>query len=95
MVMSGYQFMNLQFVHLSKNMPTEHQHLVTVLAYRKYHRRWFKYPFVLAKETISVLQNFCNHPEKGGKISRKQSASACTHILVIFILNGKRKQAHI
>ena len=44
MVMSGYQFMNLKFVHLPKNMPTEHQHLVTVLAYRKYCRRWFKYP---------------------------------------------------
>ena len=43
MVMSGYQFMNLQFVHLSKNMPTEHQHLVMVLAYRKDCRRQFKY----------------------------------------------------
>ena len=28
MVTSGYQFMNLKFVYLSKNMPTEHQHLV-------------------------------------------------------------------
>ena len=46
MVTSGYQFMNLKFVHLSKNMPTEHQHLVTILAHRKYCRRWFK--------------NFCN-----------------------------------
>ena len=27
--------MNLKFVYLSKNMPTEHQLLVTVLAYRK------------------------------------------------------------
>ena len=44
MVTSGYQFMNLKFVHLSKNMPTEHQHLVMVLAYRKYCRRQFKYP---------------------------------------------------
>ena len=25
MVTSGYQFMNLPFVHLSKNMATEHQ----------------------------------------------------------------------
>ena len=33
-----------KFVHPSKNMLTEHQLLVTVLAYRKYHRRWFKYP---------------------------------------------------
>ena len=60
-------------------MPTEHQHLVMVLAYRKYCRRWFKYSPVLAKETISVLQNFCNHPEKAGKKSQKQSASAYTH----------------
>ena len=58
MVMSGHQFMNLKFVHLSKNIPTEHQHLVTVLAYRKYCRRLFKYPLGLAKETISVLRNF-------------------------------------
>ena len=36
---------------------------------------------ILAKETISVLQNFCNHPEKGGQMSQKQSASACTHKL--------------
>ena len=87
--------MNLKFVHLSKNMPTEHQHLVMVLAYRKYCRRQFKYPLGLAKETISVLQNFCNHPEKGGKMSQKQSASACTCILVVFILKWKRKQSHI
>ena len=43
MVTSGYQFMNLKFVYLSKKMPTEHQHLVMVLAYRKDNRRWFKY----------------------------------------------------
>ena len=60
MVMSGYQFINLQFVHLSKNMPTEHQLLVRVLAYRKYCSRWFNIPLGLAKETISVLWNFCN-----------------------------------
>ena len=28
----------------------------------------------LAKETISVLRNFCNHPEKGGQMSQKQSS---------------------
>ena len=61
MVMSGYQFMNLKFVYLSKNMPTEHQHLVMVLAYRKDCRRWFKYQVScpgLAMERISVLWNF-------------------------------------
>ena len=65
MVTSGYQFMNLKFVHLSKNMPTEHQHLVMVLAYRKYCRRRSSIPLGLAKETISVLRNFCHHPWKG------------------------------
>ena len=75
--------MNLQFGHLSKNMPTPTfgngsgiqkipQKVVQVSP--------------LAKETISVLRNFCNHPEKGGKMSQKQSASACTRILVVFIL---------
>ena len=48
-------------------------------------------PLALAKETISVLRNFCNHPEKGGKMSQKQSASACTRILVIFILKWEKK----
>ena len=43
MVTSRYQFMNLKFVYLSKNMPTEHQLLVRVLAYRKDCRRWFRY----------------------------------------------------
>ena len=58
MVTSGYQFMNLKFVYLSKNMPTEHQHLVMVLAYRKDCRRQFKYQLSCpgqAKERISVF----------------------------------------
>ena len=61
MVTSGYQFMNLKFVYLSKNMPTEQQHLVMVLAYRKDCRRQFNYQVScpgLAKERISVLRNF-------------------------------------
>ena len=50
--------MNLKFVYLSKNMPTEHQHLVMVLAYRKDCRRQFKYQVScpgLAIERISVV----------------------------------------
>ena len=74
--------MNLKFVYLSKNMPTEHQHLVMVLAYRKDCRRRFKYPPWTSQG---------NHPEKGGKMSQKQSASACTCILVIFILKWEKK----
>ena len=94
MVTSRYHFMDLKFVYLSKNMPTEHQLLVTVLAYTKNCRRWLRYQVScpgLATETISVLKTFCNHPEKGGKMSQKQSASACTRILVIFILKWEKK----
>ena len=76
-VMSGYQFMNLQFVHLSKNMPTEHQLLVTVLAYRKYRRRWFKYRPWTSQLLLCnyVLWNFCSHPEKGGQMNQKREIS--------------------
>ena len=83
--------MNSKFVHLLKNMPTEHQHLVTVLAYRSTAEGSSSIPLGLAKETISVLRNFCNHAEKGGKMSQKQSASACTRILVVFILKWEKK----
>ena len=48
-------------------------------------------PLGIAKETISVLRNFCNHPKKGGQMSQKQSASPCTCILVIFMLKWEKK----
>ena len=75
-------------------MPTEHQHLVMVLAYRKDCRRRFKYQVScpgLAKERISVLRNFCNHPEKGGKMS--QSTSACTCICIHSEMGKENKLA--
>ena len=57
MVTSGYQFMNMKFMHLSKNMPTEHQHLVTVLAYRKYCGMWFKYnPWTSQGNNICITE---------------------------------------
>ena len=31
-------------------------------------------------KNICFTEIFCNHPEKGGKMSQKQSTSACTHI---------------
>ena len=69
MVMSGYQFINLQFVHLSKNMPTEHQLLVRVLAYRKYCSRQFKYtPWTSQGNNICITELF---PFWNGK--RKQA----------------------
>ena len=58
MVTSGYQFMNLQFVHPSKNMPTEHQLLVKAVSYRKYSRRWFNYIPNLAEHKILEIYNF-------------------------------------
>ena len=50
-------------------------------------------PLGLAKETISVdlLCNFCNHPEKGGQMNQKQSASPCTSILATYILKWEKK----
>ena len=83
--------MNLKFVHLSKNMPTEHQHLVMAWHTENTAEGSSSIPLGLAKEIISVSRNFCNHPEKGGKMSQKQSASACTHILVVFILKWEKK----
>ena len=48
---------------------------------------------VLVKETISVLRNFCNHPEKGGQMSQKQSASVCTpHLGRIYSEMGKENK---
>ena len=88
--------MNLKFVYLSKNMPTEHQHLVMVLAYRKDCRRRFKYQVScprLAMERISVYGTFCNHPEKGGKMSQKQSTSACTRIRIHSEMGKENKLA--
>ena len=83
--------MHLQFVHLSKNMPTEYQLLVTVWHTENTAEGGSSIPLALAKETISVLRNFCNHLEKGGQMSQKQSASPCTGILVIFILKWEKK----
>ena len=40
---------------------------------------------------ISEIQNFFNHPEKGGQMSQKQSASPHTHILVTSILKWEKK----
>ena len=34
---------------------------------------------------------FCNHPEKGGQMNQKQSASPHTRILVTFILKWEKK----
>ena len=68
-------------------MPTEHQLLVTVSGIQKNTAEGgSSISLGLAKKTISELRNFCNHPEKVGKMSQKESASACTRILVVFIL---------
>ena len=77
MVTSRYQFMNLKFVYPSKNMPTEHQLLVTVLAYGQDCRRQFRYEV----------------SEKGGKMSQKQSTSACTCIRIHSEIGKENKLA--
>ena len=69
--------MNLQFVHPSKNMPTEHQLLVKVVSYRKYGRRWFNYIPKLAEHKISEIYDFSDTqflvpPSRGGKKSFPQ-----------------------
>ena len=77
-------------------MPTEHQHLVMVLAYRKDCRRRFKYQVScpgLAMERPLFYGTFCNHPEKGGKMSQKQSTSACTHIRIHSEMGKENKLA--
>ena len=84
-------------------MPTGHQLLVTVLAYRKDCRRRFRYDFYfscLDKPWKQYLfyANFCNHPEKGGKMSQKQSTSACTRIRIHSEMGNENKltfQNHI
>ena len=81
-------------------MPTEHQLLVTVLAYRKDCRRQFRYDldFSLAwtshGKNICFTEIFCNHPEKGGKMSPKKSTSACTRIHIHSEI-GKENKARI
>ena len=37
------------------------------------------------------IMEFCNHPEKGGQVNQKQSASPCTCTLVAFILKWEKK----
>ena len=45
---------------------------------------------------ISEILNFFNHPEKGGQMSQRQSASSHTSILVAFILKWEKKtSSHI
>ena len=40
------------------------------------------------------MEIFCNHPEKGGKMSQKQSTSACTRINIHSEI-GKGNKARI
>ena len=72
-------------------MPTEHQILVKVLAYGKYFKRQFKYPPWTSQGNNIWITEFCNHPDKGGQVNQKQSASPHTHILVTFILKWEKK----
>ena len=79
------------------NIPTEHQLLVKVLAYRKYHRRQFKYaPDQPSKQFLryGISLTTLKRVVKWGKDSCtviEKSASSHTSILVAFILKYKKK----
>ena len=45
-------------------------------------------------KNICFTEIFCNHPEKGGKMSQKQSTSACTRINIHSEI-GKENKARI
>ena len=45
-------------------------------------------------KSICFTEFFCNHPEKGGKMSQKQSTSACTRINIHSEI-GKENKARI
>ena len=49
---------------------------------------------LLPRKQYLFYGNFCNHPEKGGKMSQKQSTSACTRICIHSEI-GKENKAHI
>ena len=84
--------MNLQFVHLSKKSPNRTPTFGNGSGIQKNTAEGGStITLGLAKETISVLRNFCNHPEKGGQMNQKQCASPCTCILVPFILKWEKK----
>ena len=96
MVTSGYQFMNLKFVHLSKNMPTEHQNLVTVLAYRKYCRRRFKYPpWTSQGNNICIMELFVTILKRVVKLVKNNLLQHVPAFWSYSFWNGKRKQAPI
>ena len=88
MVTSGYQFMNLPFVHLSKNLPTEHQLLVRVLAYRKYRRRQPRKQYLYYGTFVTNLK----------RVVKWTKNNLLHHVPAFWshlFWNGKRKQARI
>ena len=50
--------------------------------------------FLLPGKNVCFTEIFCNHPEKGGKMSQKQSTSACTRINIHSEI-GKGNKARI
>ena len=52
-------------------------------------------PLDSPRKQYLFYETFCNHPEKGGKMSQKQSASACTHIWLYSFWNGIKTSLHL
>ena len=55
---------------------------------------WINLPWTSHGNNICSTEISSNHPEKDGKMSQKQSTSACTHIRIHSEM-GKENKAHI
>ena len=80
--------MNLKFVYLSKKHANRTPTFGNSSGIQKRLQKAVQVRSILPWTSHGI---FSNHPEKGGKMSQKQSASAGTHILVIFILKWEKK----
>ena len=99
MVTSRYQFMNLKFVYLSKKHANRTPTFGNSSGIQKRLQKRFRYDLDFSCWTshgknICFTEIFCNHPEKGGKMSQKQSTSACTRINIHSEI-GKENKARI
>ena len=98
MVTSGYQFMNLKFeicVSVKKHAnrtPTFGNGFGIQKRLQKAVQVSSILPWTSHGKNM-FYGTFCNHPEKGGKMSQKQSTSACTCIRIHFEMGKENKFA--
>ena len=98
MVMSRYQFKNLKFVYLSKNMPTEHQLLVTVLAYTRLQKAAQVssiLPWTSHGNNICFTELFVTILKRVVKWAKNNLLQHIPTFWSYSFWNGKRKQARI